>query len=62
MTSRDRMTKSSAPSIVRVEEFLRKNPEVKKALDLFSISQRQYMKAVEATLRPGVRISNSTNE
>jgi hypothetical protein len=54
--------KSSAPNIAKVEEFLRKNPEVEKALDLFSISQRQYVRALEATLRPGVRVSNSTNE
>ncbi len=53
---------STEHNTVKLQQFLRENPEVRKALDLFQVSQEQYAKALEATLRPGVRISNSTND
>jgi hypothetical protein len=40
-----------------IEKFLKSNPKIKEALDLFKVSEEQYLKALEST-QPQITTSN----
>lgn len=50
------------PLSKNAEDFLRRNPDLQKALELFQIADGQYQAALRALRSPETRVSNSTNE
>jgi len=51
-----RKNKSSFPE-KNIKIFLRSNPRIKEALDVFKISEEQYLKALQST-QPQITTSN----
>lgn len=54
MKKNEKKTKSPEKE---VDRFLKSNPKIKEALDLFKISKEQYLKALEST-QPQITTSN----
>ena len=46
----------------QAEEYLRSNPDLAETLELFRVTNEQYVSALQALSRPQIRVSNSTNE
>lgn len=49
-------TKNPLPE-KEIEKFLKSNPRIKEALDLFKVSEEQYLKALQST-QPQITTSN----
>lgn len=45
----------------RVDEFIKNNPEIEKALEIFKIGMDKYREALEFINRPQTYSANSTN-
>ena len=45
----------------KVEKFVQDNEQVKKALEIFKISEQQYQSALHSLYRTKIATSNSTN-